>query len=236
MNKAIKAPNAGEYELFSALLDQYNVLIAGCVGSGKSVVEEGMIYNVANHFTPDEAELYLIDPKMVELDPWRTLPHCSGYADTVEDALVLLEEVRVRMMKRYEAMKAQGMKKWLGSHLYVFIDEMADLIVNGGKEVLFALQKIIQLGRAARVHLICCTQTASRHTIPGFIQTNITCAVGLHCKSAVDSRMIIGDAGCEKLPLYGKAILATGSIKTVEVPMYTAKHTEAMRRYWRTQR
>lgn len=236
MNKAIKAPKAGEYKLFTDLLNQYNVLIAGCVGSGKSVVEEGMIYNLANHYTPMEAELYLIDPKMVELDPWRILPHTVGYADSVEDSVVLLQEVHERMMKRYATMKEQGLKKWIGSHIYVFIDEMADLIVSGGKEVLLSLQKIIQLGRAARVHLVCCTQTASRKTVPGFLQANITCAVGLHCKSSVDSRMIIGENGCEKLPLYGKALISTGSIEKVDVPMYPERYTDAMLRYWRTQR
>lgn len=236
MNRNMKAPHAGEYELFTEILEQYNTLIAGCVGSGKSVFEEGMIYNLVNHYTPGEAELYLIDPKMVELDPWRTLPHCSGYADTAEDAMRILREVHARMMNRYKAMKEAGEKKFSGGHLYVFVDEMSDLIMNGGKEVIEIMQKILQLGRAARVHLVCCSQTVSRYSVPSVLQVNMTCSVGLHTKAAIDSRMIIGDSGCEKLPLYGKAIVvANGERKTVEVPMYTAKHTEAMRKYWRNQ-
>lgn len=230
------APECSEYELFTDILEQYNTLIAGCVGSGKSVFEEGMIYNILNRYTPDEAELYLIDPKMVELDPWRVVPHCSGYADTVEGAVELLEEIYDRMMSRYAAMKEAGEKKFRGAHIYCFIDEMSDLIMNGGKDVVRRIQKILQLGRAARIHLVCCSQTVSRYSVPSVLQVNLTCSVGLHCKAAIDSRMIIGQAGCEALPLYGKAIVsANGKLETVTVPMYTAKHTEAMRHYWNVQ-
>lgn len=236
MTETYTAPNCTEYELFTAVLEQYNTLIAGCVGSGKSVFEEGMIYNILNHYTPDEAELYLIDPKMVELDPWRAMPHCSGYADDVEGATYLLDEIYERMMRRYSAMKEAGEKKFTGSHIYCFIDEMSDLIMNGGKPVIAKIQKILQLGRAARIHLVCCSQTVSRYSVPSVLQVNLTCSVGLHCKAAIDSRMIIGQAGCEALPLYGKAIVsANGKLETVTVPMYTSKHIDGMRHYWMAQ-
>ena len=236
MNRQMKAPHAGEYELFTEILEQYNTLIAGCVGSGKSVFEEGMIYNLVNRYTPGEAELYLIDPKMVELDPWRTLPHCSGYADTVEDAVRILREVKDRMDRRYEYLKQNHMKKWTGSRIYVFIDEMADLILTGGKEIIDIMTVILLKGRAAAIRFVCCSQSVSRKTIPSVLQCCMTCTVGLHCRAALESRMIIKVSGCENLPLYGKAMIdKNGTLNTVEVPMYSAKHTEAMRRYWRNQ-
>ena len=231
-----KAPKCGEYQLFNSVLDQYNTLIAGCVGSGKSVFEEGMIYNLVNHYTPEECELYFIDPKMVELDPWRVLPHCSGYADSVDDAMRILRTVKDRMDRRYEYLKENHMKNWEGGRIYVFIDEMADLILTGGKEVIEMMTVILLKGRAAAIRFVCCSQSVSRKTIPSVLQVCMTCTVGLHCRAALDSRMIIKEAGCEKLPLYGKAMIdMNGGLNTVSVPMYTAKHTDAMRRYWMAQ-
>lgn len=232
------APNGGAYRLYDRLLGEYNVLIAGTIGSGKSVTECGIIYNLVNKFTPHDGDLYLIDPKLVELEEWRSLPHVRGYADNLEDALTLLDEVQARMMKRYKVMKDRGEKVFSGSDVYVLIDEMADLMIADKKGFSTRLQRILQLGRAAKIHLICCTQSASRVTIPAAVGIGFTCCVGLHAATAIESRQIIGKAGCEALPLYGKAIIKwqNGEYETVDVPMYTPAHHSAMRNYYREQR
>lgn len=234
MNASANAPYKGCYPLFEGITSEYNILIAGSVGSGKSVFEEGLIYSIVNTMTPDEAELYLIDPKMVELDSWRTLPHCMGYADEIDHALDLLEEVTQRMTVRYKSMKARGLKTYPGSHIYVLIDELADLVLTDKKRTVTALQKILQLGRAAKIHLVCLSQTVSRYSIPSVLQVNFTCSVGLHCKGAIDSRMIIGENGCEKLPQYGQALVSrSGHIEKVDVPMIPADQIKTVKTYWR---
>ena len=232
------APNGGAYPIYDKLLDQYHVLIAGQTRSGKSVTEKGLIYNLVNMYTPEEAEIYLIDPKMVDLEPWRSLPHVRDYADNPEDAVSLLEGVKDRMMERYAILKREGKDKWDGSHIYIFIDEMADILDDGGKEFMDILKKLLRLGAAARIHIIGLSQFAKKAAIPAMVIDNFTCNVGLKMRDAVASRQIIHRRGCEELKLGGHAIIAweSGEYEEVHFPMYTDTHYIAMRRYYSAQR
>ena len=231
-----KAPHASVYDIFSEANDQINILIGGNVGSGKSVFEEGMIYNLVNEYTPDEVELYLVDPKRVELVRWTVLPHVRGYAKDAETALRLLDMVIYRMMDRYDEMAQNGDRKYPGSHIYVFIDEMADMMLEDKKATTAKLQKIMQLGRAANVHMVCCSQSVSRLTIPAAAQINFTCRIGLRTDDGIDSRQVVKQMGCEKLNV-GECIMKTPE-ETVKrpVPMYTESHINAMRQYWMLER
>lgn len=80
-----KAPNARSYPLFDEIALEHHTLIAGCTGSGKSVFENGLLFSILNRYTPAEAAVYLIDPKMVALFKWRCMPHVAGYADNAEE-------------------------------------------------------------------------------------------------------------------------------------------------------
>ena len=118
-----------------------------------------------------------------------------------------------------------------------YSDEMADLILQDKRGFSARLQRLLQLGRAAKIHVICCTQSASRVTVPAAVAINFTCCVGLHAATAIESRQIISVAGCEKLPLYGQAIVKTqnGTFEKVAVPMYPEELLRSMRRHYTVQ-
>ena len=219
------------YELFSMINDETNILIGGSTGSGKSVFEDGMIYALATEYDPEDCEIYLIDPKMVELRKWCCLPHVRHYADNTEDALLLLELVRREMMQRYQRMQMAGVNRYHGSAIYVFIDELADLMVEDAKQITAKLQKLLQLCRAANIHIVCCSQSVSRITVPAALQVNFTCRVGLRTVSAIDSRQIIRVAGCEDLPRYGKCIVNNADgIEQYDVPMVSQEEIRGLLR------
>lgn len=230
------APKPIVYSLFSELNEETNILIGGSTGSGKSVLEDGMIYNLAAEFTPQDVEIYLIDPKMVQLRKWAVLPHVKGYASTTTDAGVMLDEIKEKMMRRYMEMTRDGLEQYTGKAIYVFIDELADLIIEDA-QIVRKLQKILQLCRAANIHIVCCSQSVSRMTVPAALQINFTARVGLRTVSAIDSRQIIKTSGCENLPRHGECILNTAEgLSKRKVPMYSAEHIRAMREYWMRQR
>lgn len=231
-----KAPMASVYDIFDQANNNINVLIAGNAGSGKSCFTHGMLYNLFDQNTPDELEVYLIDPKRVELRQWTVMPHVQGYARDVDSAISLLEEVRDRMMDRYDEMDEIGVKKYPGSQMYVFIDEMADLMLEKPKETTYLLRKIMQMGRAANIHMVCCTQTPSRLSIPAAAQINFDCRVGLRLDDKIDSRQAVKQNGCEELNVGECIMKAHGETVKRPVPMYSDKHIEAMRTYWMYQR
>ena len=97
-------------------------------------------------------------------------------------------------------MQRQEVKEYQGSDMYVVIDELADLMVSIKKETLPLLQRLAQIGRAARVHLICCTRNVMAVTIPTVLKCNFSTVLGLRTMNSQQSRMLISAAGCEMLP------------------------------------
>lgn len=199
-------PSGEVNELYLDALEQPHLLIAGATGSGKSVIINGLINTLMYRLPFDQnggVQLILIDPKMVELDKYKNLPHTLRYADSPADMLSALQEAMDLTLKRFSEMKKQGINNYTGSDVYVVIDEFADLILTQRKTVEPLVQRLAQIGRAARVHVILATQTPICDVIPTKIKCNFDARFGLRTRSGNDSRNIIGQAGLEKLPKYG---------------------------------
>ena len=200
------------------LLERPHVLIAGSTGSGKSVLLNSMIYTLLT-YGPGEKQMMLIDPKRVELYSYKRVPHCMGYASETPDIIALLRKACEVMDERYRAMQPAGVKLFNGPDLYIVIDEFADMMIMS-KDAEPLVQRLAQLGRAARVHLWIATQAPNRAVLQANIVLNMTDRVALHCNDKMESRQIIGQPGAETLPDYGKAIYKrSGKLLLMDVPM-----------------
>lgn len=197
------------------MLAQPHLLIAGATGSGKSVLINTLIYT-ATFKSPDEVNFILIDPKCTELHMYKKLPHTIRYACETYDVPSALRYAIDIIDKRKHIMQRKELRNWpkeLGPDVYAIIDEFADLVtMPGGKKVIKPLvQRIAQLGRAMKVHLILATQRPTRDIIDGAIKVNLDSRVALRCPTSVDSRNILDVKGAEKLPRYGKGLYLTPS-------------------------
>lgn len=225
-------PDSKAPKLYVDLLQEHNILIAGSVGSGKTVFETGLLYSIFAKQSGSEAELYLIDPKQFELRHFRKMPHVRGYADTPEGALQILDKVEAIREARSAFMKENNLRVFNGSTVYLFIDELADLMTGNRaftREFSDKLVKIMQLGRALKIKVIALTQQPRREVTPARLQVNFTCNVALHCRSAIESRQVIGIAGAELLPQYGQCyVSANGYVEHHYVPYITEERTQEM--------
>ena len=225
-------PGGQVYTLFSDMARQPHLLIAGATGSGKSVVVNGIIYNLL-HAGPAENGLILIDPKRVELAAYKKTPHCIEYASEPDTMLSALKHAMQLTEQRYKLMQRKGVKTYPGGHIYVIIDELADLMTTQKNAVQPLLQRLCQIGRAANVHVIACTQCPLRDVIPTAIKVNFDSRVALRTRSAQDSRNILGLTGCELLPRYGQGYYMTPEGLTLyKIPMYSKEQTEQLIKYW----
>lgn len=199
------------HKSFMDMVSQPHLLIAGATGSGKSVLLHNLIYHLLGTLHGHKApNLYLIDPKRVELIDYAGLPQTAMHATEPADIIRTLESVVRLMDGRYRSMMERPNpteRKFYGEPaVYVIIDELADIMTTSKKQVTPLLARLTQLGRAANVHVIAATQRPTRDLINGQIAVNIDARVALRCPTAQDSRNIIGVAGAENLPRYGSCI------------------------------
>lgn len=190
----------GEYSLlFADCLKQHHLLIAGECGSGKSVFENGLMYTALLN-APCNVGFILLDPKLTELIAYKDLPHTIQYACDGKGMIKALQLAVNIIMTRYADMQRKRLKTYKGSDIYVVVDELQDLMTTHRKQAFPLLQRIAQIGRAARVHLIACTQSPISKIIPTELKCNFTSRIGLRTISKQDSRNILDMAGCETLP------------------------------------
>ena len=190
-----------------------HMLIAGTTGSGKSVCMNSLILSLLYKARPDEVRLIMIDPKMVELGIYNGIPHL--YVPVVTDpkkAAGALQWSVVEMLKRYRLFSEVGVRD-LASYnkhcldsgeqtlpqVVIVIDELADLMLVASKEVEESICRVAQMGRAAGMHLIIATQRPSADVITGLMKANIPSRIAFAVSSAMESRIILDQAGAEKL-------------------------------------
>ena len=212
--------------IYTEIMNAPHTLIAGTTGSGKSTLMNGIIRELIENDKP----MILIDPKMVELSIYEDCDNCIGYAENLDDIMATLGAVIDIIKMRYQTMKDNRIRFTDEREIYVIIDELADLMISERKkDVQKALQKILQIGRAAGIHIIAATQSPSRKVIPAELVLNFTDRIALRCLSAIESRQVINKAGAEKLPKYGTAIYMNGDgYREVEIPYVSTEDAEAI--------
>lgn len=207
--------------LFADMLVQPHVLIAGASGSGKSVLLNGLICSILRYH-PNAKQMILIDPKRTELNEYADMPHTLQHATEPGDIVSALEYTMQITENRYNAMQCRRERLYNGADVYVIIDEFADLMTTNKRQTMPTVQRLCQIGRAAKVHIILATQCPLAKILPTEIKVNFTAICGLHTRSRQDSRNIIGCPGCENLPRFGRCLYLTPEGFTRNLVPYTS--------------
>jgi len=239
MNTSLNTTPGGRvFRLYAALADRPHLLIAGATGSGKSVTVNGIIYSLLATRVPSECGFILLDPKKVELIQYKDLPHTVRYASEPADMIDALYCALDETQRRFSEMQRAGVREYSGPDLYVIIDELADLMTAHKNTALPPLQRLAQIGRAAKVHVIACTQNVMAVTIPTVLKCNFPAILGLRTATAAQSRYLIAATGCEALPDPKKAGKGMGYLRDgadlnrYELYMYPDEEINSLINYW----
>lgn len=213
-----------------------HMLIAGQTGSGKSVCVNSIILSLVLNVQPSMLKLILIDPKMVELTPYKNLPHLIGNRIITDpkEAIASLSWLTKEMDCRYELLAKAGYRNikdfnaaihnGTGNnipsgkaqpmpYIVTVIDEFADLMMTASSELTGYVMRLAQKARAVGIHVILATQRPSVKVVTGDLKSNIPTRIAFKVASATDSVTILGSAGAEKLLGNGDMIItdATGN-------------------------
>jgi len=199
-----------------------HMLIAGTTGSGKSVCMNSIIISLLYKAGPEDVKLIMVDPKMVELGIYNSIPHLLIPVVTdPKKAAGSLQWAVTEMLRRYKMMSDAGVRD-LESYngivsaeggqklpqIVIIIDELADLMLVAAKEVEDSICRVAQMGRAAGMHLIIATQRPSADVITGLMKANIPSRIAFSVASAMESRIILDTQGAEKLVGKGDMLYA----------------------------
>jgi S-DNA-T family DNA segregation ATPase FtsK/SpoIIIE len=214
--------------LVSDLTKMPHLLIAGTTGSGKSICINSIITSVLLTKRPDEVKMILIDPKMVEMTAFNTIPHlmCPIVTETkmavqilewatvkMDERYALLAEARVKNVAEFNRLDSGEILKRFnpGSeeeeakipkklpYIVIVIDELADLMMTAAKEIEGYIVRLAQKSRAVGIHIVLATQRPQATVVTGLIKSNMPTRIGFRVAARMDSRIILDQNGAETL-------------------------------------
>lgn len=199
--------------IIGSISDMPHLLIAGATGSGKSVCINTLILSIIYKSSPEDVKFIMIDPKVVELSMYNSLPHMLIPVVTdAKKASQALDWAVAEMERRYSLFakySVKDFKSFNNKHkeinepkmkkIVIIIDELADLMLVSGKEVEESISRLAQMARAAGIHMVVATQRPSVDVITGTIKANIPSRISFSVSSQIDSRTILDMTGAEKL-------------------------------------
>lgn len=231
-----------------------HLLIAGTTGSGKSVGINAMILSLLYRNDPDQLKLMLIDPKMLEFSIYNDIPHLITPVITEpKKAIAALANMVGEMERRYKLM-AENRTKNIDNYnekvksdgsaepfpfIVIVIDELADLMMNGGKEVEYSIARLAQMARASGIHLIVATQRPSVDVVTGLIKANLPSRLSYRVGQRIDSKVILDAMGAESLLGRGDGLFTPpGSVGLVRLhaPWNTEEEIEEIVEFLKAQR
>ena len=205
-----------------------HLLIAGTTGSGKSICINSIVAGVLLTRRPDEIKMILIDPKMVEMTAFNTIPHLmTPIVTETQRAVQILEWATIKMDERY-ALLAEARVKNIGEYnalgteeiinrfeptspdeeakipkrlpyVVIVIDELADLMMTAAKEIEAHIVRLAQKSRAVGIHIVLATQRPQATVVTGLIKANMPTRIGFRVAARMDSRIILDQNGAETL-------------------------------------
>jgi len=237
------------------LVDMPHLLIGGTTGSGKSVGMNTLLLSLLYKQSDTDIKLILIDPKRLEFSPYAHIPHLLfPIISDAPKATMALKWVVGEMEERYERMARCGVRNIQEyrkaaknnpeengpmPYIVVMIDELADLMMVGGKEIETTIVRIAQMARASGIHLIVATQRPSVDVVTGLIKVNFPSRISFRVSTKVDSRTILDVGGGEKLLGKGDLLFmhaSSSEVKRVHGSYVSDQEVERVATFLRSQR
>jgi len=230
-----------------------HLLIAGTTGSGKSVGINAMILSLLYRNDPEHLKLMLIDPKMLEFAAYEDIPHLitpvitepakaiaalANMVGEMERRYKLMADARTKNIENYnEKVKKTGAEPF--PFIVVIIDELADLMMSGGKEVEHSIARLAQKSRACGIHLVVATQRPSVDVVTGMIKANLPSRLSYRVGSRIDSKVILDAMGADSLLGRGDGLFtppgSTGLVR-IHAPWNTEEEIDKVVEYIKAQR
>jgi S-DNA-T family DNA segregation ATPase FtsK/SpoIIIE len=178
--------------------DVVHILVSGTTGSGKTELLRAVVASMAYLHRQSDCQIVLVDPKGRGLRVFDGLPHLLyPPASAIPDAIAVLTDIVMEMERRDRL----GIDRPL---IVVVVDELADLLMQGGEEVERGLTRLVQRGRGAGVHVIAATQKPSAEVISSLLRSNFPMRIVGRVVNPADAYLAAGVGGTNAERLMGR--------------------------------
>ena len=197
---------------FSPQENAPHTLIAGGTGSGKSVLIQNIILGIAATNSPENATIVLIDPKRVDFNKFKKLPHVGDKiikdkAGAIEKMNSLVEEMerRYHVFEEYEVSNVTELKKKFSvvemPLIWVIHDELALWMLDSdySSQITQAVNQLAVAARAAGIFLLFGAQRPDNTVIPMQLRSNLGNRLVLKVDGEGTSDIALSEKGAEKL-------------------------------------
>lgn len=186
-----------------------HILVAGTTGSGKSVLLLAMAASLALAHRPDVLRILCVDPKGRTFRALKGVPHLTRPvivepSEAVEALQSLIKVMEFRDKRGEYPADGMGAVGRGTPRIVVFIDELADLVMQGNKAVTETVTRLAQRGREAGIHLVAATQHPSSAILGSLMRANFPLRLVGKVVSADDARVASGRAGTNAHLLNGR--------------------------------
>ena len=214
--------------IYADLAKLPHLLIAGQTGSGKSVCLHSIVTSILMTRSPSQVRLLMIDPKMVELSQYKSIPHLmhpvvtdmkkaeallAWAVDKMEERYNMLAQAGVRHISQYNHLTQEERLARIKPQteeerqkipenmpfIVIVADEMADMMMTCPKEVESHIIRLAQKSRAVGIHLILATQKPIRQVVTSLIKSNLPARISFKVTNNIDSRVVLDLGGAERL-------------------------------------
>jgi len=205
---------------------------SGHVGSGHASYDEGaFVTNLLQNYSPDQLQFVMIDPKMVQLTPYESVPHLlqpvifnpedarvavSGLLDEMDVRFKLLTESGVTTITEYNAKSEDKLP-----FIILLCTEIADLMMVDGEFYGHAFSQFAMKARAVGIHMYLATQRPSSDVLTDVMLGGTFGRIVFAVASAADSERLLGESGAENISEQGRLIFVNyvdNEKKSVKAP------------------